>query len=164
MRGPCFPCARCPAEISSRLAGLDGQAEEAACAEHRRGRPETWGKTGTAAAPSLPAAARSLARSTLPAAALAVRRAPARGSGRSPSAHAPAATWQSRGRAARVKRGCRVGFSSTVLTLGRPDQEGDPVPPWSVSPRASGAGAGSLPVPLPCRGCQLGSRTAKCAG
>lgn len=58
VRGPCFPCTRCPVEISSRLAGLDRQPEEAA-QRAPWGPPGNLGKTGTAAAPSLPAAARS---------------------------------------------------------------------------------------------------------
>lgn len=85
MRGPCFPCARCPAEISSRLAGLDGQAEGAAHTS-TAGPPGNPGKTGTAAAPSLPL--RLGPGSALPVAVPAVpaaRQALAQGSGLRPS-------------------------------------------------------------------------------
>lgn len=78
-RGPRFPRARCPAEISPRLAGLDGQPEEAA-RTGRRGRPRCLPGnppgTGTAAAP---------ARGTVPAQPSPCSAAAARGRARRPN-------------------------------------------------------------------------------
>lgn len=111
VRGPCFPCARCPVEISSRLAGLDGQPEEAAHTEHRGAarkarQNEHHGSPFPPSCVSVPTQPSPwLCRATLAESqcgGLGIR-------------HHPMCWWQSRGHAVQERHGCLAVFPSAWL-------------------------------------------------
>lgn len=124
--------ARCPAEISSQLAGLDGKRPHVPSTAGPPGNP---GETGTAAAPAL---------------------LPCPGACPAPQCRGLALCchpmcWQPRGKAGVVRRrkGTAAALRLPAPCLPQPGWGGDLVPSWPVSPRAGAARAGAPPTALP---------------